>query len=310
MTLSEIRKAIARNLRLLADDNETVLEGQITKAGLDDEINRVYIEVIAQQLMAKSSQDFTVEARANTYATTCIVASVDMVNNYINSSTGVFGRAYVGSKIQNPDTNEMYTITEFINPYRVVVAETPQADLIGVNCYVLSNILVLNTDASDLKEVLKFEIKYFSGNQTYTEAGKQNPSNFRDWEDQRFDFNFAPVYTVDVVTVNDVTKRCIRYYPYPQDYKGEIRIMYTQLPSRLTNETDEPALNVAGVSEAIINGVTAWGFRILDNFAAAQTFEENNPNLGGEVPKRLTMILKNYRPERGASIRYSGFRRR
>ena len=91
MTLKEIRKSIARNLGMLSSDNDTIIEGNITKAGLDDEINRVYIEVISQALLSQNSDDFTVEAQNNTFRASFVVANISTTTKILTANSSVFG---------------------------------------------------------------------------------------------------------------------------------------------------------------------------------------------------------------------------
>lgn len=310
MTLSDIRKSIARNLGMLSSDNSTIIEGSITKNGLEDEINRVWIEVVCQALMAKSSNDFTAEAKTNTFRDLFTVVAVDLTNKTITSSTGVFGTADVGAKIQHPTTLALYTIAGYITPKQVTITEIPSTTWVGVTAYILNNILILDTEAEDLKEILKLQIRYTSTSPAFIEADKQTVGNFKSISNSNLVFTSNPVYSLGSIQVNDVIKRCISYYPFPIDYRGEVKFTYTQQPNKLVNESDQPSLQIIGISDAIINGVTAWGFRMMNDLARSQAFEENNPALGGIVPKGLSMALKNYMPERGGLITYKGFSNR
>jgi hypothetical protein len=305
MTLKEITKSIARNIGQLSSNNETVIEGQITKAGLKDEINRIYQEIICQTLMNKSDQDFTVEARANTFRDSFIVASVDVTNKLINSTTGVFGTVDIGSKIQDVANTATYTIETVVSSTQVVVTETPSTDFEGETGYILTNILVLDGDLTDLKEVIKFQIKYDTQSQGFESAEKESPSNFKDISNisnNIFLLRTPPVFSLSTVKVNDKMQRCISYFPFPKTYNGEIRLSYTQLPKKLQEEDDEPALTVIGISNILVDGVTAWAFRLLQDPARSQAFEEL-------FQRGMATALNNYKPENSFPTKYKGFKR-
>jgi len=307
MTFSQIRKYIARNLGLLSSDNETIIEGNINKAGLDDEINRVYREIICQQLMTKSPDQFTVESRINTFRDSFTVASVDTINKQITSSTSVFGNADVGFYLQNPTENNSLLTNLYINSTTLQTTTTPSSTWVGDTAYILSNIIILDGDMEDFKEIVKFEIKYNANDQVWTVADKLGISNFQDNINLGQNFQSKPIFCLTTIKVNDVMKSCIKFFPSPLSYNGQVKITYTQLPSLLLEEDQKPVLDNIGISEAIINGVTAWGWKILGDFNKAQAYEENNILLGGVVPKGLTLINSKYNPEKANNIKYNGF---
>jgi len=310
MTLSEIRKYIARNLGMLSSDNSTIIEGNITKAGLDDEINRVYLEVIAQQMIYKSGQDFTVESRQNTFRAFFTVSAIDVPNKKITSTTSVFGRADIGVKIQNPITGTFYTISTVISSTQVIVEEVPSATWVGTTVFILNNIIILDGEMKDFKEILKVQIKYADNDIKFLQCKKETISNFKDLtNNEQGNIGINPVYALSTIEQDEVMKRIISYYPYPNVYDGEIRITYTKLPEKLTRDDQEPALNAIGVSETIINGVTAWGLKAMGEVQKSAIYEENNPVLGGIVPKGLGLTMKNYAPERNSPLKYKSVRR-
>lgn len=306
MTLEQIRKSIARNLGLLADDNTTILEGLITKAGLDDEINRIYRDEICQMLMAKHSDEFTEQARSNTYRTYFTLSAIDAVNNIITSNTGVFGRDDIGSKIQNPTEDALYTITDIISGTQAIIEETPEASWIGDTCYILSNVIVLDgTALEDMKEVIKVEIKYNPTDPVWRAARPETTSNFRDSTNMVINTSItnSVSYLLGTIEVDGVNKRCLRYFPYPSRYDGEIKINYTALPAYLSTDTDKVALTVAGVDTVVINGVTAWGHALMSDITKFQVFQ-------GLYTSGLQTVISNFNPRRAAPIRYRGFRSR
>jgi hypothetical protein len=310
MTFKEIQKAIARNLGLLASDNETIIEGAITTNGIRDEINRVYKNIVLPRLIATSPDDFAVIAEQNTNRASFTVASVDTVNKLLVSTTGVFGNADVGFEIYNPTKNKTIKITGYVNPTQIGYESNPASDWTGDVVYILSNILVLDGDLEDFKEVLKLDIKYNPSVNRWKNSQQLTIANFIDNIDNTYNgTNTGTCYFCTTsIKINDVTKKVIKYYPYPSNYNGTIRLTYSQIPASLVQTDDVPMLDSLGVSEIIINGVTSWGWKMLNDLNKASLYEENNPQMGGIVPKGLTLAIQSYKPFRSSKIKYSGFR--
>jgi hypothetical protein len=309
MQLQEILDTIAINLDMRSSDGATILEGRIRKSDLIKQVNRVYREVIAQQLIDKNQDDFTVTAQGNTYRANFMVASIDAVNNLINSSINVFGRADVGSQIQNPATNEFYTIIEYITSTQVKVDLTPQVSLVSANVYVLNNIIVLDEGLEDLKEILNFQIKYNDSDYRWVTCARETGFNFLDKSDRNNSFGSRGIYSITTIEMSGAMKRCLTYHPYPTNYDGVFRLVYTKLPPALVSETDEPMLNAIGVSEVIINAVTAWGLKIKKELEQISLYQESNPKYGGVIPMGLTLCLESYKSRRNAPIKYKAIRR-
>lgn len=311
MTLKEIKNAIALNLNIRSSDGETLLEDRFTSDDLTDQINRVYREIIAQLMIKKNSDDFTVTALGQTYRANFTVASIDTTNYLINSTTSVFGRADVGSRIQNPINNEFYTITEVITAQQIKVSVKPQSSLVGANIYILTPLVVFESGLEDLKEVIKFQIKYTSDQSDWRNANRETTLNFlnKSGSSATLSFKSQCVYNVGTIEVANSMKRCVQYYPHPDTYTGEFRIIYTKLPAKLVEDIDEPILNAIGVSDVIINGVTAWGLKVQKEYSAVNAYLENNPKLGGVVPLGLTLCLDSYQPRKAEPIKFNGMRR-
>lgn len=313
MTFIEIINATARNLGLLASDNTTFIEGAITLNGLKDEINRVYKNIVLQQLLAKNQDDFAVEARQNTYRDTFTISSIDSVNLTLTSTTGVFGNTDVDSRIYNAIHDEYLTITGYISPTQIRIDKAPTNAWTSDVAYILSNILVLDGDLADLKEVISLGLKYENTEERWKNAQQVTLTNFNDISNVLPSTNSLsvanPVFCVTTIKINDNMQRVVRYFPYPTKYNGTVRITYSQLPNLLESDDQEPLLENTGVSELLINGATAWGWKVLNDPNKASLYEENNPELGGVVPKGFTLVNSKYKPSRNAKTQYKGFRR-
>jgi hypothetical protein len=303
MTLKEIRKSIARNLGMLSSDNETIIEGNITPAGITDEINRVYIEVISQALLSQNSDDFTVEARQNTFRASFVVSNISPTTKILTANSSVFGSADIGAKIQNPTDGNYYTILTYISATQVILEETPaNTNWIGDTVYILGNIILMDGDLETAKEILKVQVKYTNVSTTWLTAEKETVNNFNDINNvvnANNGVTLKPKFVVSTIEDGEVMKRCIRIYPNFTNYDGSLKILYTKLPDRLGSEDSQPALNIIGISDTIINAVSAWGNIILNDLNKSQIYE-------AKFVTNLDTILKNYKPDRTDSIRTRG----
>ena len=304
MTLKEIRKSIARNLGMLSSDNDTIIEGNITKAGIDDEINRVYIEVISQALLSQNSDDFSVEARNSTFRASFVVSDINTTTKILTANSSVFGNADIGAKIQNSTDGNYYTIAMYISGTQVILEETPaNTNWIGDTVYILGNIILMDGDLETAKEILKVQVKYNSNDQTWLTAKKETVNNFNDTNNIVGNNQLAstPSFTVSTIEDGEVMKRCIRLFPDFTNYNGELKILYTKLPDKLGTDDSEPALKIIGISDTIINAVSAWGNIILNDLNKGQIYE-------AKYTTNLDKILKDYKPNRTNLITYRGFR--
>jgi hypothetical protein len=303
MTLKEIRKSIARNLGMLSSDNDTIIEGNITKDGIDDEINRAYIEVIAQALLSQNSDDFTVEAQNNTFRASFVVADINTTTKILTANSSVFGNADIGAKIQNPTDGNYYTILTYLSATQVVLSETPaNTNWIGDTVYILGNIILMGGDLETAKEILKVQVKYTSASTTWLTAEKETVNNFNDINNvvnANSGVTLKPKFTVSTIEDGGTMKRCIRLFPDFTNYNGTLKILYTKLPDKLGAEDSEPALKIIGVSDTIINAVSAWGNIILNDLNKSQIYE-------AKFVTNLDTILKDYKPDRTNPIRTRG----
>ena len=306
MVAEQIIKSACRNLGILSTNNETVIEGIITQKGLLDELNRIYTNQVCQFLMSKSRDEFVVEARHPTYRQDFIVQSVDLGSKTLVASTGVFGTADLDFFIYNSVTKTQVKIKSYINSqtieYDGVLDSTWTNDL----CYILSNIIILDGDISSYRDIIKVEIKRSSVD-TLLDAKHET---VRNQKVMTAPFNYTnvlyPVYSLTSIPFNNVVKSCLVYAPTPIDITGEVRINYIAQPEAL-QMSDTPRFDNMGVSDILINGLTAWGWKVLGDFGKASAYEENNSFLGGIVPKGFTFFNKRYTNSSNQPIKFKPF---
>jgi hypothetical protein len=258
MIVDEIIKHVGRRTNQLSSDNKTFRDKKVTREGLLDELNLLYRDVICQHLMVKDPDLFAVVATQNLYRTFFTVSAVDTVNNTITAPSGVFGTADLTMQLYNSTQQKYVKITGYTSATQVTVTGEIDATWVGDTVYIMSNIIVLKGDISDMKDIRKVQLQYASANDFLYDADHTTVTNFKD-EDDNYTVNtqYAPIYTVTSIEENGYTKEAIKISPRPTKPEGVITITYTQLPQKLGYE-DTPRFSNFGISEVLINGLTAF----------------------------------------------------
>lgn len=295
MTFQEIQLAVAENLGILAADESTIEEGKVTLNGIKNAINRIYREKIFQILANKYQQDFEVTtADINTYTATGNIDGATTGTTLV-ATTGVFANTDVGYTVQNVTKNETVKIAAFINATTVTVDADISTWSASDEFYVLGNVYYFGGDAVDLKEIIQVGIKYSATDSNYTIAKREQYEHLIQYGNESFS-EAVPYFYLTSIKISGALKRAIGVFPHPSSYQGLINIKYVEKPPKMTNNTDEPILGVVGVSEALIDGTTAWGFRISKDFDAAREYQTL-------FADDLATILRSYRPKSRSGAR-------
>lgn len=302
MILDTMAKRVAENLGLLSSDRITVLQSRVTLQGIRDKLNDLYREEVAPLIAAKFPADFmnhTYPRQTYTASSTVLASST---GSTLNSSTNIFTNSMEGFQIQNVTDSTFRTILTYTSPSQVTVSEAINDTWDGDTIAVLGNEFPFHGDPSDLKEIVTVRIKYLLTDIKYIERplvdkreiGYVNISTFSTSD---------PVVYRDSTLINGKITPIIGFYPYPTSWKGTFEYDYVAKPP-VMSPVDEPVLNVVGLSEVLINGATAWGYRVLKEWDSATVYErkyEGDPN--SKTPSGKIGIIQNYRP-RTRSNRY------
>lgn len=300
MTFKEIKQMVARNLGLLSSQGE-IIGNKVDESGIGAKVNQIYQEQIGQRLTTKYPEDFTQTTYPqNTNRTSFTVASVN--GTTLTANEEVFTNSDEGFQIQNPTDEEYGTIATWTSATQIELSAEPTNDWTGDTMYILNNLFTFEGDATDLKEILRCDLKYDSSDD-WKRAELLNPANLESLDEDQFS-TAQPYFYMSNISQGDRKRRGVAILPYPDNYDGKIRLTYTAKPKALEGDTDEPDLDVAGISEVLINGATAWGFRVLNNPKRAAQYEEVDPDYRVVQPRGFANMLKSYRPRR------SGFKRR
>lgn len=330
MTVNDIIISVGRQLNQVAvvDNKEVFRDSLVTQKGLLDELNRLYLYVICQHIMAKTPDEFTVEARKELYLDKFTVVSGDNSNNYITVSENIFSTANVGMTLVNTSKMIQTKIIAVINSNIIqidtelttsTIIDNNENNLVdyennyliysdvsewaGDTIYMFGGIIKIDQEALDAKDIVQVKIKYTETGLWY-DAEYTTVPHFMDRIDN-FNKNtqYNPHYAITSIQNDQKMQRILKINPIGESIKGEVRMHYVQLPYEL-QLTDTPRFKNYGISEILINGLIAWSKKMLNEYNEAQAFEENNSTLGGIVPKGTTRFMDKFRLQRDKPITF------
>jgi hypothetical protein len=294
MNREQIRKRAARILNQLASDESTIISGQITETAFNEYIDDTDREDLYPILSNYFPDDYSQWTYPQaTYTATSTIASVSTTTLNVNDS--IFQNSMEGLYIENITQDEKIKIATYVSATQVVMESTVAAWDPSDTIYVLGNIYTFGGDASNIKEIVKAEIKYTGNEERFINC------DIRD-EDDVIETNLelysksGPIAFPTTVTVSGVLTPAIGFLPHPDSYAGKWRTKRIRRPAALTDST-EPVLNRIGISDQIINGTVAKCFRALGMFDKAAQFEELDRRTGQVLPKGTLAKIATYRPK-------------
>ncbi len=291
MNYITMTQRIADNLSMLStSDGVTITDGpRVTQAQIKNKINDIYREELFPMVSDKFPDDFKQGTYPlNTYTSSGVVSGASSGTTLITTGS-VFSNAMEGFTIQNPTTGTTAKITAYVGASQVTLDSAVGTLWNGNTVYVLGNEYTFGGDTTDIKEVKAVYIKY-----------NNSDSYFRKCE--RIDYELAievgsetfskgdPKFYLSSITIGGVPTQSIGILPYPTDYLGKLKFMYIQRPPALSGNTDSPLMSVPGISELIINGVTAWGKFLQVKMDEGQLYQ-------GLYNQGKAALLTNYKPK-------------
>jgi hypothetical protein len=295
MTYLNLKKRIAENLGMLSSDDSTIISGTVSSTGIANKINDVYREILFPLLSDKYPADFEqVTYPLSTYTATGTVSATSTGTTLV-ATTSIFTNSMEGFQVYNSTDDEYATISTYSSETQVTIDTTIGDTWDGDTIYILGNEYSFGGDATDLKEIITVAIKYKSTDTEWTIADRIEKKDGYYYPDS---FGEAdPQFYLTTIDINGVPTQGVGLLPYPTDYDGKLQIMYVEKPPILSADNDEPSLSIPGLSEVIINGVTAWGKRLQGKFDEAREFEEINRRTGAVYPKGTAGIISSYKPK-------------
>lgn len=287
MTRAEIRTEIADQLGLLASDGTTILEGKVTSDGIDRTINRYLQQKIGPYLTNKYPQDFKSKTLPfQTYTKSFVVSAV--TDTTLDITTTDMPSGVAGFYLQNATDGEKIKIASWTDSSTVELESEPEEDWTGDTIYLLGNEFALaGADIADLVEVSRIKIRYSTADEyVYTKLVRETDA----LEDGSEMYHKAsPKHYLTSLTVSGVKKRAIGILPHPEAYNGDFVIEYTAVFPKMTDDNDVPLLSEYGMGDALIEGVTSWGWAMLKD-------TENEMKAKKRYEEAVMALARNYRP--------------
>lgn len=296
MTYLQMQQEVARNLKILASDDSTIIPGStVTLTGIKNKINAVYQDKFGEFLQRKYPQDFEqITYPLNMYRQSFTVSSSSSGTSLV-STTPVFANgdelfqvAFVNGSFGTAAT-AMVQLDTFVSSTQVTMDSAIDAYK-GYTGYILGNEYTLNGAASDAKEIVGIQTKYsYPTTSNFWNTAELRRKTDLPPLDSRLFTTTAPIYYLMTAIESSLPVKGFGILPFPTDYRGQIQVTYTQRIAALSANSDIPRLEIEGISEAIINGTTAWGWRILG--------DENKAGMYEALYQRdMIDITRNYRP--------------
>lgn len=295
MTLSTMQLRVAENLNMLKSDDTTIQPGLVTATGITNRINDYYREMLFPLFADKFPEDFEQTTYPYpTYTATDIVASGSTYT--LNSTNPIFTNSMEGFTIQNTTLSTTAKIVTFVSTTQVILDTSIGSTWNASTIYVLGNEFSFGGDTTDIMEIKSVRIKYRSTDNGYIECVLRQKKHLIEIGNEVFNPN-APYFYTTSIKIGTTQTKALGFLPFPVDRTGSWQMTYIQRPDALTS-SDEPLLTVSGISQVIINAVTAWGKRVQAKYDEAQQFEEVDPRTGTVYGKGTLALIRNYKPRR------------
>lgn len=263
MDRGEIKNEVARNINQLASDETTINGGIITETWMNDNLNYLYRKDIAQLLIDKFPADFHATATETNMYTATGTVDATSTNTTLVATTSIFTSDMVGYTVQNTTDDETAIITAYTSATTVTLDTEIGDDWDGDTIYVLGAEFGLGGTGEDYKEIEKVWVKYQSTDEKYVSAEIRRKNDLVRSGDEIFFTDTPKCYLTTVETSDGTLVRAIGFRPFPVDYSGTFYIEGTKLPPALDEDTDVPSLDVVGIGEALVCGLTYRAFRTL-----------------------------------------------
>lgn len=283
MTYIEMVRSVAENITQLADDGETIKNGNVTETGIKKKLNSLYRDTVFNVLVDSFPEDFTQETRWTTMYTQSGTVDASADGTTLVATTGIFSSNDVNVSVYNSTDGAIAEITDYTSS-TTVTTDVDISDWVGDTIYVLQNTFTFGGDAVDLREVLSVYVDYGTG---IVRKARRLLRTDRDYHNIYTTSN--PAYVLTSVDVGGVTKPAITIFPAPTNASAKYKLVYTEKPAEMTSDSDEPVMKNIGISEVLIAGATAWAAAIKKETALSSYWN-------GEFDKWLGMMVRKYKP--------------
>jgi len=300
MTLNEMAIAVAENLNILAADHTTIVSNQIDLTSIYNKINRLYREEIFPLISDKFPNDFIQKMYPQDTYTAQGVIDASYTSSTLVTTTSIFDNTMETFQYEITDPVSGSVIMKgrlktYVSPTEFIVNDILPTGYSSYVLFILGNEFSFGGDVSDLKEVLSASIK-FNAQDIFRKCEYREKRDVISYGAE-WTVGMKPVWYITTIRQAGVNAPSIGFLPFPTSHDGQWQIEYIARPPFMS-ANDEPRLNIQGVSEVLINGATAWGFRIFRMFQEATVFEGMYVGTPGDkMPAGKAGLVKNYKPK-------------
>lgn len=298
MDYSTIKLRVAENIGSLDTDGSTIIDGKVTQTGIKNKINDLHREELAPLF----SDKFTHNYKRTTYPfnTNIGTGTVDATSTSTTlvATTSIFSNHMEGLTVENTTDSETRTLKTYSSGTQFTVDTAIDDDWDGDTIYILGDTYTFGGNTDDLKEVIKVEIKYASTDSKFTDVDQidmDDLTNNESFSKASPKFSLTSLVELDGSN-NEIRRPAVKIFPAPDSYLGKLKITYVEIPRTMTNDTDLPVLAAQGSGEILVNGVTAWAFRLQDKFEEAREYDRLY-----QMGKRE--LIMNYKPKTRSGAR-------
>jgi hypothetical protein len=287
MDLTTMKKRVASNIGQLASDASTIIDSSVTGTEIGQRINELYREELFPFFARKYPEDFWHETYPLATYTATGTVSASSTGTTLVASTSIFNNSMEGFTVYNATDSESAVISSYTSGTTVTLDTTIDDDWDGDTIYILGNEYTFGGDAADLFTVARVGIKY-SSSDTYFKTCELTKKRDAYLEGSETYSKVSPLFYRTTITVNNIPKQAIGILPFPDHYAGRLVVWYVERPPEL-GASDEPMLTIQGISEVLVNGVSAWAFAKLKMWEESERYQQKYER--GKVD-----ILKSYKP--------------
>lgn len=290
MNFITMTNRIADNLSMLSSDGSTILtNSRVTKAQIQNKINDIYREELFPRLSDKFPDDFKQGTYPYPTYTSMGTASASSTSYSLIATSNVFSNSMEGFTVQNITNGTTAKIVTYVSATQVTLDTQINDTWDGATFYVLGNEFTFGGDTTDIKEIKAIYIKYYNTDKYFVKCPRIDYEQAIEYGSESFD-RYSPKYYLTTINVNGTPTQAFGVLPFPLDYQGSIKLTYIQRPPALSADTDSPLISTPGISEVIINGVSAWGYYQMTKFGAGDRYQSL-------YQTGITSLIQNYKPK-------------
>lgn len=299
MQLQDIEKRVAENIGSLTE-GDTIASGRVSQTDIRNFINDVYRETpVFMYLSDKIPHQY--KRKTQPFSTYTATGTASTSGTTLTATTDIFNNSMLEMYVENPTTGEKIKIESYTSETVVTLETAPTTAWSADTIYVLGDTFSFGGDTTDIKEVVKVEMKYSSTDTKWTELTREDEEDLARDGSESYSVNDPKWSQTSIVeedgSGNLIRREAITLTPAPTSYLGKIRFTYIERPVALSTSTDEPILSVQGLSQVLVNGATYRALVIEERYEAAANYIEFHPRTRQKFPEGTLALVGYYKPK-------------